>query len=67
MRKRGPFVCKHCGCNASYWFYGWKHANGGWNPRKTCGRKLTGDNVVIGDRAEADRIRGLAEKEKTNT
>lgn len=33
------YVCARCGVKVGYWFYGWKHQNGGLKARKSCGQK----------------------------
>lgn len=44
---RPRLVCRHCGNNVGLWFHGWKHQTAGWRAKvKSCGRKLTTDDVV---------------------
>lgn len=36
------YVCARCGCPCGWWAKGdggyWKHQNGGWKAKKTCGK-----------------------------
>jgi len=41
------YMCKHCGRNVGFWFYGWKHQTGGPVRKATCGRKLTAADVEV--------------------
>ncbi len=39
------YVCRHCGRNVGFWFYGWKHQTGGRTYYPTCGRRLTSEDI----------------------
>lgn len=38
-------ICKHCRLKVGQWYFGWKH-HAGWHTRKSCGRKLTSEDVI---------------------